>query len=81
MTLTYGDEKKIWISEENETVNELFSKDLANVNIVKQDTSEKKGYTEFLITAQKAGTCEEVFKRTSGEERIYPYLYIKVEPK
>ena len=81
LTLTYGDEKKIWISEENETVNELFSKDLANVNIVKQDTSEKKGYTEFLITAQKAGTCEEVFKRTAGEERIYPYLYIKVEPK
>lgn len=81
LTLTYGDETKIWISEENKTVNELFSEGLTNVSIVKQGVSEKKGYTEFLITATKAGTCEAVFKRTSGEERIYPYLYIKVEPR
>lgn len=81
LTLTYGEQKTIWVSEENSAANEVFSNVSDKVNIVKQEQSGKAGYTEFTITAKNTGKCDIVFKRTADGEKIYPYLYVEVKPK
>lgn len=84
LELTYGETATIWVKEDKPGVtSDVVINDTKTVEIQKQQSSVKQGYTEFLIKAVKADDSEKsvTFKKTDGTEDLYSKLYVKVKPR